>query len=1047
MTQRLVVISDIHVHPWSAFAKGTGAANTRLRSTLDVIRDSLAHAESIGAPWICAGDIVHTAGHTKNIVLNLIIESLNEFPSVKKIMIWGNHDSRGKGRSRVTPDEAVPSAIEQAVRNAILLDREDIVLDSGLRVYGEGAQPKREYYGWPEISDGSYDVGVFHFTVHETCSPSGFFFESEIQARELLSRFPLTLVGDIHHPQEVLWEQEGDEDQRLLLVPGAPEHHNFGDRGARGFWDIEMEERDGRWWPVAWTMHPSKSPLFLTVDSVKDVEDAHNFYRIRGAVDQAEIPENATVVGSGPTTIEQRRLFAEGATVKEILSTWITHIGPPKGVNAGTLLGAGLDYLELDELYQMKPARVKRIVAENFVSYEHLDFTPQDGVTLVVGESRDYASNGAGKSTIFEALYWCLFGKTTKGVASGDEIRRGQKSCEVTVQLEVDGNEVSVYRKRRGRKVEVEAVVGSEPVKGKSAGEVTDALCRYLGVSESIFRALAYYSQEQVLLFSRLTDGDRKSLLGELCGLEAYETAANVAREAARNSTSDLERAGLALENAGTREEDLRIAVEDKRSQMDEWTAEMAVKIKAAEARWDKKRIKAALQRQERLRALWDERTEEQRSDIQETLFGAAKIALAEHRKEAESDLRGFPYPEMIVHSDRKSEKAAWEAKLGPTTARAYELQGEIGRLERGITALKSKIDDAGLGLKAAMAKKAGEECPTCGQVLTKTHVEQIIQERSDILMELKRLHKEAEEKIAPLYEELDAAESDVQSVQSRLREFKKYVEAEEKLERVLGMIEDANQTAWEQANEFIQKDKERQRQRMASLRDRILRYEAAVKQEISQLRSTVNPYADAWAHLTEEYDEMSGVVLAAQEKVDSLEMELTIAEYWAKGFSKQGIQSLLLEEVAAEFNRLRSDVFPLLTHGTIDVQFSTTSETRKGEARERTEFQVALNGESVPYETLSGGQRRRVDLGVMLTLAAANAATRGVPGVLGVLIFDEVFDYLDSDGAEGLLDALQEVNQIVPNIYVITQDNEMKSLFPQVIEVVQDKQGISRIA
>ena len=51
----------------------------------------------------------------------------------------------------------------------------------------------------------------------------------------------------------------------------------------------------------------------------------------------------------------------------------------------------------------------KNLVLKNFKSHENtsIDFNP--GITVIVGE------NGAGKSTIFEAISYALFKKTTSG--------------------------------------------------------------------------------------------------------------------------------------------------------------------------------------------------------------------------------------------------------------------------------------------------------------------------------------------------------------------------------------------------------------------------------------------------------------------------------------------------------------------------------------------------------------------------------------------------------------------------------------------------------
>jgi len=174
--------------------------------------------------------------------------------------------------------------------------------------------------------------------------------------------------------------------------------------------------------------------------------------------------------------------------------------------------------------------------------------------------------------------------------------------------------------------------------------------------------------------------------------------------------------------------------------------------------------------------------------------------------------------------------------------------------------------------------------------------------------------------------------------------------------------------------------------------------------------------------------------------------LQAALHDYWRIGFSKQGIQSLLMDEVAGAFNAARGAIFPALTQGVYDVQFSTLSRTKGGDQRERTEFKVYEHGLLVPYEALSGGQRRRIDVGVMLTLVKAISTWMHVPGALGVLVLDEVFGFLDASGAEGLMEALRDLQAVVPTIYAISHDPQLQALFSGTVMIEQDELGVSRV-
>ena len=73
---------------------------------------------------------------------------------------------------------------------------------------------------------------------------------------------------------------------------------------------------------------------------------------------------------------------------------------------------------------------VTRVELENIKAYEHRVFTFARGTTAITGE------NGAGKTTILEAIAWALF--DTLEYSKDDFLRRGAKKGSVRVTFESD---------------------------------------------------------------------------------------------------------------------------------------------------------------------------------------------------------------------------------------------------------------------------------------------------------------------------------------------------------------------------------------------------------------------------------------------------------------------------------------------------------------------------------------------------------------------------------------------------------------------------------
>ncbi|MCA1849484.1 MAG: SMC family ATPase, partial [Acidobacteria bacterium] len=83
---------------------------------------------------------------------------------------------------------------------------------------------------------------------------------------------------------------------------------------------------------------------------------------------------------------------------------------------------------------------VTRVELENIKAFERAEFSFERGTIAIVGQ------NGAGKTTILEAIAWALF--DTLEYNKEDFLRRGQKkgSVRVTFQSDLDERQYTVYR-------------------------------------------------------------------------------------------------------------------------------------------------------------------------------------------------------------------------------------------------------------------------------------------------------------------------------------------------------------------------------------------------------------------------------------------------------------------------------------------------------------------------------------------------------------------------------------------------------------------------
>lgn len=156
----------------------------------------------------------------------------------------------------------------------------------------------------------------------------------------------------------------------------------------------------------------------------------------------------------------------------------------------------------------------------NFRKHEYMDFrfTPNRFVTIV-GE------NGAGKSTIIDALCWALYDKTTKG-RTGDAVlrKRHPKDCSVFLSFTIDGVAFTIEAYRKHKKFGDKKIltIGGED-KTLATRPLTNKYIEDIIMPYDIFVNCLIFSQYVEKSFTEMSDGGQKNILDKMLGLTHYD--------------------------------------------------------------------------------------------------------------------------------------------------------------------------------------------------------------------------------------------------------------------------------------------------------------------------------------------------------------------------------------------------------------------------------------------------------------------------------------------------------------------------------------------
>ncbi len=168
----------------------------------------------------------------------------------------------------------------------------------------------------------------------------------------------------------------------------------------------------------------------------------------------------------------------------------------------------------------------KKLQLKNFKSHENTTINFKPGISLIVGE------NGAGKSTIFEAISFALFKQyTAKKINELIKINNVHKSNEkmsVTLDFIANGKEYEIRRTRTKTtsNAGLYEKIGDrfQKIVGGDA-EVNKEIQSLLEMDGDLFLNAIYVRQGEIAELVGKTPAQRKELIGKLLKLEELETA------------------------------------------------------------------------------------------------------------------------------------------------------------------------------------------------------------------------------------------------------------------------------------------------------------------------------------------------------------------------------------------------------------------------------------------------------------------------------------------------------------------------------------------
>lgn len=679
--------------------------------------------------------------------------------------------------------------------------------------------------------------------------------------------------------------------------------------------------------------------------------------------------------------------------------------------------------------------------------------------------------NGSGKTTVQQAVQWCLTGVTRVSGDVDSIINHNSDRARVSMEFTHVGNSYRVTRTRmRSGKssgqvsLKVERKAGSKWI-DLSSGRSTTALQEHLmrniiGSSPDVLQALMFVDQKGVgNNFTGAKSEDRRSILiSMLPELDKWGSIHKNVSEAFTEVNKSITQYSSALDNHLENVDELADDVDDlekKVSTIDLDSLQKSIdlandnihSLSSGTDQMDvlRERLAAAQEtRRAKEKLLEDEKLKirDKHNDLWEITQQASALS-SEHDELMDSKMdTGIHYDALRGHISSleisikdlddsvKSKYDSWKDSQQATAM----TRNELSKMESRVTSLQHS--DSGV-------------CDTCHSSLSDEQVSWMIDQAHDDIDKLKEIlvenqNNEVHQKslYGDAVSDLDNAKMNLNSYQHQLQECeskKSIIEAKisalpERFQDLADQVQDIIddhcepmkiiETCGPIMDELSEKHKNFSTTIPPSdVENEILdmmnqeRGDDSLQKAREAKERALQELAEAQSTIASK-EALEAKLGTMREKAKTMRKNLSNAEERMKKLSvlreatsPKGIPSAIISNLLGDISTHANSMLSRMESGkSMQIEFSMEKERKKGGSRPVLDILVHMDGGVRPIEAVSGGEHATITVTIML--AMATIINRSVPGLVENLFFDEAFAAVDSDKIPQVVEMIGEAMQ-----------------------------------
>ena len=696
---------------------------------------------------------------------------------------------------------------------------------------------------------------------------------------------------------------------------------------------------------------------------------------------------------------------------------------------------------------------LKTLTLKNYRKFRDAVIDFPDGVTGIIG------LNGVGKSTIFEALAWVLYGSVAARTPA-DQIKRdgaeNKDSCRVELNFIFEGDKYRVIREMSGKNLTPSATAAvNSKIVAIGAGAVSKFVQNTLGMDFKSFFTSIFAKQKELNTLSSMNASERRPLILKMLGIDNLDDIIKEINSDKRNKILFIEKLTLDLfdNNGKDKIENFKNVIKNLEinkkktilsiNQIKEKIQKSKKYLEIQKIDYDsnKKEYEKINNYNEKLverKTLY-----EHKKNLQEEI-----LKLKNKTKERQKTINNL-YDKLTDLNDISSEINNVKTKINEIEKKKYNI---IKKIEQNKTILKSiKSDFKEMDSKGDRIKKMGPDanCPTCDRILGNQY-NKLLEKFDKEKLKKKKETESFSKEIKTEQLEYDKTSREGLALKKKIDYLQKQQREREKIDTTIKI------TSEELKIEKIDlKNKYKQLIKIGDVEFDLMEYES-VKQKVKKF---YNKYQNSLDELGKKKDNLADTKLLLEKEqgkeklaiheIKNLNEKIKELIESKKRIKKEKtkVQYIkMLSDIMSSFRtNLISRIKPALSSYASDFFSQLTDEKYQGiELDEQYNLMVYDGG--IPYniERFSGGEEDLANL--CLRLAISEVITERAGGLFNFIILDEIFGSQDMIRQQNIMKALNGLSSKFRQILLITHIEDIKNHVENIILVNETENNISSI-